>query len=164
METVGSYLKKERESKNISLRELSQLTKISELYLEYIEKDEFEKLPQGPYVKGYIASYSRLIGGNVEQAITLYEALNRKRIQTEEIQPDISTHNGRNGLPEKPKKKDRKKPKGPRFGEVKSLFNTVVSSVPINNFSFKAAGTAIKKIGSSIRINRNWFDHRCFVF
>ena len=157
METVGSYLKKERESKNISLHELSQLTKISELYLEYIEKDEFEKLPQGPYIKGYIASYSRLIGGNLEQAITLYEALNREQILTEEIQPDISTHNGRNGLPEKPKTKDRKKPKGPRFGEVKSLFNTLVSAVPINNFSFKAAGRAIKNIGSSIRINRNWF-------
>ena len=156
METVGSYLKKERESKNISLHELSQLTKISELYLEYIEKDAFEKLPQGPYIKGYIASYSRLIGGNLEQAITLYEALNKERILTEDIQPDISTHNDRNGLPEKPKTKDRKKPNRPRFGEVKSFFNNVAASVPINSFSFKAAGSAIKNIGSSIRIKRNW--------
>ena len=158
METVGVYLKKERESKNISLHELSRLSKISPLYLNFIEKDEFDKLPQGPYVKGYIASYSRLIGGNVDEAITLYEALNKKRIQTEEIQPDISSHNGSNGLPEKPKTKARKKPNGSRFGEVKSLFNTVVSSVPINRFSFMAAGTSIKNIGSAVRINRNWFD------
>ena len=158
METVGSYLKKERESKNISLRELSQLTKISELYLEYIEKDEFEKLPQGPYVKGYIASYSRLIEGNIDEAISLYEALHRKQIQTEDIQPDIPTHNGGNGQPEKPKIKDRKKPNRSRFGEVKSMFNTLVSSVPINSDSFKAAGTSIKNIGSAIRTNRNWLD------
>ena len=158
METVGVYLKKERESKNISLHELSRLSKISPLYLNFIEKDEFDKLPQGPYVKGYIASYSRLIGGNVDEAITLYEALNKKRIQTEEIQPGISSHNGSNGLPKKPKTKARKKLNGSRFGEVKSLFNTVISSVPINRFSFKAAGTSIKNIGSAVRINRNWFD------
>ncbi len=158
METVGSYLKKERESKNISLRELSQLTKISELYLEFIEKDKFDKLPQGPYIKGYIASYSRLIGGNVEQAITLYEALHRKQIQTEEISPDTSTQSGGNGIPKKPKKKDLKKPKKPRLDGVKSLFNAVISSGPIKNFSFNAAGTAIKKLGSSVRINRNWLD------
>jgi cytoskeleton protein RodZ len=78
METVGVYLKRERESKNLSLGEVSRLTKISELYLDYIEKDEFEKLPQGPYAKGYIASYSRLIGGNVDEAISLYEALTIK--------------------------------------------------------------------------------------
>ncbi len=42
METVGGYLKKARESKNISIGELSQLTKISALYLKYIENDEFE--------------------------------------------------------------------------------------------------------------------------
>ncbi|MBR9985996.1 MAG: DUF2914 domain-containing protein [Desulfosarcina sp.] len=158
METVGSYLKKERESKNISLRELSQLTKISELYLKYIEKNEFEKLPQGPYIKGYIASYSRLIEGNIDEVIALYEALHRKQIQTEDIQPDIPTHSGGNGPPEKPKIKHPKKPKRSRFGEVKSIFNAVVSSVPINSDSFKAAGTSIRNIGSAIRKNRNWLD------
>ena len=158
METVGVYLKKERELRNISLRELSRLSKISPLYLNFIEKDEFDKLPQGPYVKGYITSYSRLIGGNVDEAITLYETLIKKRIQTEEIQSDISSHNGSNGLPDKSKTKAWKKPNGSSFGGVKSLFNTVVSSVPINRFSFKAAGTSIKKIGSAVRINRNWFD------
>lgn len=158
METVGVYLKKERELRNISLRELSQLSKISPLYLNFIEKDEFDKLPQGPYVKGYIASYSRLIGGNVDEVITLYETLNKKRIQTEEIQSDISSHNGSNGLPDKSKTKAWKKPNGFCFDEVKSLFNSVVSSVPINRFSLKAAGTSIKNIGSAVRINRNWFD------
>jgi len=158
METVGVYLKKERELRNISLRELSRLSKISPLYLNFIEKDEFDKLPQGPYVKGYITSYSRLIGGNVDEAITLYETLIKKRIQTEEIQSDISSHNGSNGLPDKSKTKAWKKPNGSSFGGVKSLFNTVVSSVPINRFSFKAAGTSIKNIGSAVRINRNWFD------
>lgn len=158
METVGGYLKKARESKNISIGELSQLTKISALYLKYIENDEFEKLPQGPYVKGYIASYSRLIEGNVDEAVSLYEALIRKQIQTEDIEPETSAHNGRNRLPEKPKTKESKQPQVSLFGKVKAFFSTMASSVPINSASFKAAGTSIKNIGASIRTNGNVFD------
>ena len=78
METVGVYLKREREAKNISLSEVSRLTKISKFYLDYIEQDNFEKLPQGPYIKGYISSYSRFIGSNVDQVLELYDALNKK--------------------------------------------------------------------------------------
>jgi transcriptional regulator with XRE-family HTH domain len=159
METVGLYLKKERESKNISLGELSRLTKISELYLAYIENDEFEKLPQGPYAKGYIASYSRMIGGNVDEAIKLYESLTIKQIQTEIIPSDILTHNDLDDPPATPKNNERKKPKDFLSGKAKSFFNTVVSSAPINRSSFKAAGTSIKNIGSSIRKNRNWLDN-----
>ncbi len=76
METVGAYLKKEREAKNISLQEVSRLTKISEIYLDCLEKDEYEKLPKGPFVKGYISSYSKSIGCKVYEAIILYNANN----------------------------------------------------------------------------------------
>ena len=158
METVGAYLKKERESKNISLGELSRSTKISELYLEYIEKDEFDKLPQGPYVKGYIVSYSRLIGGNVDEALKLYEILNRKKTEAESIQPEIAKQIVKDDLPEKPKTKARKKPKSALSGKVKSLIDTVASSVKVSSASFKTAGTSIKTIGSSIRKNSNGFE------
>jgi transcriptional regulator with XRE-family HTH domain len=158
METVGAYLKKERESKNISLGEVSRLTKISESYLECIEKDQLEKLPQGPYVKGYIASYSRLIGGNVDQAIKLYEALNKKKIQNEAAQPEIAKHDVGNSLPEKAKTNEQKKSSGSLFGKTKMLLNTVASPVAAKATSFKAAGVSIKKIGSSIQKSGNWFD------
>ncbi|MGA6927135.1 MAG: DUF2914 domain-containing protein [Desulfosarcina sp.] len=95
METVGIYLKKERESKNISLSEVSRLTKISEFYLDFIEKDAYEKLPQGPYIKGYISSYSRMIGGDVDEALKLYDSLHRKKNQTETVQPENGGDKGR---------------------------------------------------------------------
>lgn len=94
METVGVYLKKERESRNISLREVSRLTKISELYLDCIEKDDYDKIPKGPYVKGYISSYSRLIGGDVDEALKLYDSLNEKINPTEIIQPEPPKEKG----------------------------------------------------------------------
>ena len=86
METVGVYLRKEREAKNISLSEVSRQTKISKFYLNYIENDDYEKLPQGPYIKGYISSYSKLIGSDVEEALKLYDSLNDKEIQVDPAQ------------------------------------------------------------------------------
>jgi hypothetical protein len=73
MQTVGEYLKKERQARDLSVREISQATKISQYYLEFLERDEYCKLPQGPYIKGYISSYARLINVDVEQALKLYE-------------------------------------------------------------------------------------------
>lgn len=88
METVGVYLKKEREAKAISLGEVARLTKISKFYLDFIEKDEFEKLPQGPYIKGYISSYSEQIGSDVDEALKLYDALNKKEDLTATVNPE----------------------------------------------------------------------------
>jgi cytoskeletal protein RodZ len=158
METVGVYLKRERESKNLSLGEVSRLTKISKSYLDCIEKDEFDKLPQGPYAKGYIASYSRLIGGNVDEAISLYEALHKKPVQTEDIQPEPTAHKGRKRPPKKLKTTQRKKPKDSLSDNAKSFFNAAVSSLPVNRFSFKAVGAAIKSIGSSLPIDKHGVD------
>ena len=97
METVGDYLKKEREAKKISLSEVSRLTKISEYYLDYLEKDDYEKLPQGPYITGYISSYARLIGGNADEALKLYASTREKTGDAEELYPKKSKDNGKQG-------------------------------------------------------------------
>ena len=86
MQTVGNYLRQEREAKNISLGEVAQLTKISEFYLDFLEKDDYEKLPQGPYIKGYISSYARLIGSNADEAIKLYNSLQEQMNEIEAAQ------------------------------------------------------------------------------
>ncbi|MGB7919213.1 MAG: DUF2914 domain-containing protein, partial [Desulfobacterales bacterium] len=88
MQTVGNYLRQEREAKNISLGEVAQLTKISEFYLDFLEKDDYEKLPQGPYIKGYISSYARLIGSNADEAIKLYNSLQEQMNQIEAAQAE----------------------------------------------------------------------------
>lgn len=85
METVGNYLKGKREAKNMSLRDASRLTCIAEYYLGYIEKDEFDKLPQGPYIKGYITLYSETIGTDVDKVLDLYESLNMPDKQTDDF-------------------------------------------------------------------------------
>jgi cytoskeletal protein RodZ len=88
MQTVGEYLKKERQARDLSVREISQATKISQYYLEFLERDEYGKLPQGPYIKGYISSYARLINVDVEQALKLYEIKQQTPKNSTAIHPE----------------------------------------------------------------------------
>ncbi|MBT5092725.1 MAG: hypothetical protein HOM21_00685 [Halobacteriovoraceae bacterium] len=67
--TIGAFLKHKREEKKLSIKIISQHTKISVTMLEFLEGDLFEKLPDKAYVKGYIKSYSRILSLN--QAETL---------------------------------------------------------------------------------------------
>ena len=97
METIGDYLRKQREAKNISLRNVSNLTKISEFYLDCLEKDDYEKLPQGPYIKGYISSYVTLIGGNAEEALRLYASIQKQRAHAHELSPKKPKENVKRG-------------------------------------------------------------------
>ena len=62
MQSFGTYLKERRESKNVSLKDIALVTKITERYLDFIEKNEFEKVPGGAYIRGYISSYASFIG------------------------------------------------------------------------------------------------------
>ena len=129
MQTVGNYLRQEREAKNISLGEVAQLTKISEFYLDFLEKDDYEKLPQGPYIKGYISSYARLIGSNADEAIKLYNSLQEQMNQIEAAQA------------EQPEAAAKPAP-------IASLQEKIGSSIKALSASFKAK-TASLKIGTS---------------
>jgi cytoskeletal protein RodZ len=130
MQTVGNYLRQEREAKNISLGEVAQLTKISEFYLDFLEKDDYEKLPQGPYIKGYISSYARLIGSNADEAIKLYNSLQEQMNQIEAAQAERSEA-------------------AARPAPINSLQERIGSSIKGLSASFKAK-TASLKIATSL--------------
>jgi len=76
MQTVGTYLRSSRESKNISLSEIAQHTKISRWYLDCLENDDYTNTPEGPYIKAYISSYATFIGIDENEAIKKYDSSN----------------------------------------------------------------------------------------
>jgi cytoskeletal protein RodZ len=90
MQSLGDYLKREREARNISLRELAHLTHITEWYLDSIEKDVYAKIPQGPYLRGYISSYATAIGINAHEALDRFDSLCRERNEAKGIEQEIS--------------------------------------------------------------------------
>ena len=91
MQTVGNYLRKEREAKNLSIHEVSRITKITERYIVCLEKDDYDQLPQGPYIKGYIATYARSIGSDEDQALQLYDSRTGRQPPVEAPEPETAT-------------------------------------------------------------------------
>jgi cytoskeletal protein RodZ len=73
-EHVGSYLRKQREARGMTLAELSRATKIKEASLAALEEARFEALPARVFVVGWVGAYARAVGANAEEAVSLLHA------------------------------------------------------------------------------------------
>lgn len=60
--SIGAQLKKARQDKELTLEEISQLTRIREKYLVAIEADNWDALPSSVQQKGFVRSYARALG------------------------------------------------------------------------------------------------------
>jgi cytoskeleton protein RodZ len=74
METVGKYLKRERELRNISLKEISTATKIRENILKAIEEDRHDLLTTPVFVKGFLVAYVKYVGLDPSDVLLRYES------------------------------------------------------------------------------------------
>jgi cytoskeletal protein RodZ len=72
MASFGESLRRERELRDISLREIADATKINLRYLEALEQNRFDILPGGVFNKGFIRAYARFIGADGESLVDLY--------------------------------------------------------------------------------------------
>lgn len=72
MATFGEELRRERELRQISLREVSEATKINMRFLEALERNEFRHLPGGQFTKGFVRAYSQHIGLDAEAMVNAY--------------------------------------------------------------------------------------------
>lgn len=73
MESLGKYLKQERELRNLSLKEVAKSTKIREQFLKAIEEDRYDLLPSIVYVKGYLTLYAKYLGLDPKEVILQYQ-------------------------------------------------------------------------------------------
>ena len=64
-----------RQSKGISLSQISEATKITRRYLEAIEHGEFKALPGGVYGVNYVRQYARAAGYDEEDLVAEYRKL-----------------------------------------------------------------------------------------
>ncbi|MCI0444470.1 helix-turn-helix domain-containing protein [bacterium] len=72
MVSLGEELKRERELREISLREISEATKISIRILEAIEKNNFQALPGGIFNRNFLRAYAEFIGIDSENVVRKY--------------------------------------------------------------------------------------------
>jgi cytoskeletal protein RodZ len=72
-ETLGKYLKRERENRKVSLREVSKHIKVREQFLKAVEEDRRDLLPPFTYVKGFLLAYAKYLGLDPNEVILRYE-------------------------------------------------------------------------------------------
>lgn len=77
MESIGRYLKTEREVRQISLEEIAQTTRIPLRHLASLEDDRLDKLPGDVFVRGFLKSYSKAVGLTIGEVLRRYEHQSR---------------------------------------------------------------------------------------
>ena len=94
MESIGKYLREEREFRNLSLEEVSKFTRIRKEFLNAIEEDRYELLPPAIYVKGYLSAYARYLGLDPTDTVLRYQKFLReftisekKRLERQKPEP-----------------------------------------------------------------------------
>jgi len=89
MESLGKYLKREREFRNISLREIARKIRVREHFLRAIEEDQYHLLPSATYAKGFLLAYAKTVGLDPKEVILRYEIfLKGEPISSPEISPE----------------------------------------------------------------------------
>lgn len=66
------YLIAARQGRDTSLDEIAGVTRIPARSLEYLESGQFEKLPADVFVRGFLRSYARCVGLDVDETIRRY--------------------------------------------------------------------------------------------
>jgi len=94
MASLGQELKRERELRGISLKEISTSTKISMRFLQALEEDRLDILPGKFFIKAIIRAYANFIGLEEDYVLNkYYEA------SLEQEQPLESKHTKRKTRP-----------------------------------------------------------------
>ena len=82
MESIGRYLRHARETRAMSVEEVSRATRIPVPSIERIEADHFDDLPGEVFVKGFLKSYAQTIGLLPEDIVARYTASRRVAMVT----------------------------------------------------------------------------------
>lgn len=72
MSSFGEHLRRERETRGVSLDEIVKSTKISRRLLQALEDEQFDLLPGGIFNKSYVRAYAKCVGIDEEQAVAEY--------------------------------------------------------------------------------------------
>jgi cytoskeletal protein RodZ len=90
MKGIGEIIKEARTRKKISFAKLASITRIRKEFIEALEKENWEVLPEYPVVTGFIKNVARALGINVNTAVaTLRRDYPRRELRINP-KPDVS--------------------------------------------------------------------------
>ena len=71
-EYTGTFLKKIREYKNVTVERMADMTRISKTYIRNIEDEDYSKLPADVYTRGFVYQYAKCLKLNPDLVATSY--------------------------------------------------------------------------------------------
>jgi cytoskeleton protein RodZ len=89
--TLGEKLRQAREERGITISEVAEQTRISALYLECIENNDYKVLPGGIFNKGFVKSYAKYVGIDDQEALRDYTQLMSDQGHSNELE-DTKTY------------------------------------------------------------------------
>lgn len=72
-ESLGEYFKKARQAKGFTLEEAASRTRILPQYLKAVEENNYARLPDEVFAKGFVRSYSRVLGMGEEEVVRMFD-------------------------------------------------------------------------------------------
>ncbi len=72
--SFGIWLRRQREAREVGLREIAERTKISMRYLEALEENRFALLPAPVFARGFLREYARYVGLNADEVVNHFLA------------------------------------------------------------------------------------------
>jgi cytoskeletal protein RodZ len=81
-ESIGKILKRIRESKRLSIEEVSERSRIPKNIVSIIEEDRLSEIKSGFYSKSFIKTYAAFLGALDESGIKEYLAMGQKKQET----------------------------------------------------------------------------------
>jgi len=72
MASIGQELKRERELRGISLKEIADSTKINVRFLRALEEDRLDMLPEQFFTRGIIRTYAKYLGLDEQSVLNTY--------------------------------------------------------------------------------------------
>ncbi len=87
-QSFGTWLRSQREHRDVSLREIADETRISMRYLQALEEDRFDILPAPVFARGFLREYARFVGLDADEVVTFYmSALGKAAVEDHAEEP-----------------------------------------------------------------------------
>ncbi|OGM11628.1 hypothetical protein A2Z22_02415 [Candidatus Woesebacteria bacterium RBG_16_34_12] len=90
MKTIGSLLKESRSKKKLSLGKLADATKIKKEFINSLEKEEWQVLPEYPVVQGFVKSIAQVLSLSQRRVVAVLRRDYPPKKLTINPKPDIS--------------------------------------------------------------------------
>ncbi|HEV7425826.1 MAG TPA: RodZ domain-containing protein [Thermoanaerobaculia bacterium] len=149
--SFGEELRREREIRGISLKEIADATKISKRFLEAIERNDHKTLPAPVFTRGFVREYARYLGLSSDDMVNRYNfaAVGDDRIEQSAHLDRLTTPQA----PPVPRKKTQQKSIPPPYARVdRNVYILLIVVIALAGVSYWALKHRRETRANEIRI------------